>query len=94
MNNIDPQLLQNGALGIILIFAIKEFFSWLRIRKMNNTNGTPLKVLKELQLLNTNHLHDLKETIEKGNKDLTESIHRDNIKIIEILGKIEGKLDR
>ena len=44
--------------------------------------------------MNENHLHSLKDAIEKGNERLVDVIHADNTKMIEILGEIKGKLSK
>ena len=92
----EESLLQLGALGIILVFAIREFFSYLKTRKDSNNvvagNDMSSLILKELQTMNTNHLHTLQETIESGNARLVDSIHNDNTRIIELLGEIKGHL--
>ena len=51
-------------------------------------------ILKELQMMNTNHLHSIEKAITDGNARLIESIHNDNIMMIEALGRINGKLSK
>lgn len=93
----EESLLQLGALGIILIFAIKEFFAYLKTRNegsnKNEGNVFSEAIFKELQTMNNNHLHSLQETIEQGNARLVDSMHNDNTKIIELLGEIKGRLE-
>ena len=79
------------AVAIIFAFAIKEFFSYLKGRKPQDTNK---EVVSELKLMNSNHLHAIQECIEKGNCQLVATIHNDNTKMIEILGEINGKLSK
>jgi hypothetical protein len=63
--------------------------------KKNQTNGNTSKdILKELQLMNTNHLNSICKKIEDGNRELIDTIHDDNMKIIELLGEIKGKLSK
>ena len=92
----QAELLQLGAMGIILLFTIKELFSYLKSR-----NDSPTKpesqpfteaIFKELQTMNNNHLQTLQETIEQDNARLVDSMHNDNTKIIELLGEIKGHL--
>lgn len=90
----DNSFLELGALGIILAFAIKEFFSYLKARKEpSDKNGFNQAILSELQTMNNNHLHALQEAIEAGNRQLVETIHSDNTRMIELLGEIKGNLN-
>ncbi|MCR4307370.1 MAG: hypothetical protein NUV80_02330 [Candidatus Berkelbacteria bacterium] len=90
------EILQLGAVAVIFLFAVKEFFGYLKSRKDSNNvvAGSDMSslILKELQTMNTNHLHTLQETIEQGNARLVDSMHNDNTKIIELLGEIKGHL--
>ena len=76
-------LAQLGAMGIILIFAIKEFFAFLRVKagEGRDSGGLSKEILAELQLMNNNHLHTLQD-----------ALHSDNMRIIELLGEIKGGL--
>lgn len=83
-----------GAIGILFLAAIREFFSYLKSRKSNGNSGTGLsnQILKEIQTINQNHLNSLQEIIQEGNTRLIDVIHQDNTKIIELLGEIKGSL--
>jgi len=96
MNKImtSEAILQLGAMGIILLFTIKELFAYLKSRKNGNGSGADSAILRELQTMNSNHLHSIKRAIEDGNSRLVDAIHADNNKMIELLGRIDGKLDR
>lgn len=93
-------ILQLGAVAVIFLFAVKEFFGYLKSRKESSSadtlssagNDMSSLILKELQTMNTNHLHTLQETIEQGNARLIDSMHNDNTKIIELLGEIKGNI--
>lgn len=99
--NITPDTTQLGALAIIFLFAIKEFFAWLKIRK--NKNGVNKQILGALTQMNENHLNSICKAITEGNIELTKAIneghsntrkaitdmHKD---LIEILGEIKGRL--
>ena len=87
------EITQLGALGIILIFAIKEFFGYLKRRK-DDGGGTNSAILAELQTMNGNHLHTIQEVLENGNARLIDTIHNDNTKIIELLAEIKGGLNQ
>ena len=89
-------ILQLGAVAVIFLFAVKEFFAYLKAKKSNGNGSSALNqaILTELQTMNENHLHSLKDAIEKGNERLVDVIHADNTKMIEILGEIKGKLSK
>jgi len=83
-------------LGGTVVVAGMAFWCMVQIlkAKKNQVNGTSKDILKELQLMNTNHLNAICRTIEDGNKELVDTIHSDNTKIIELLGRIDGRLDK
>jgi len=61
----NPELLQIGAVSIIFLFAIKEFFAWLKVRK-NGNNGTDYTT--QLALVNNkldNHIIHIEEDIKE-----------------------------
>lgn len=81
---------QLTAIGIIFAIAIREFFGYLRTKK-NGNNGFNRQILEELRAMNINHLHAIEKAVKDGNDRLIETIHNDNMKIIELLGEIKGK---
>lgn len=87
-------LLQLGALATIFLFAIREFFGYLREKSHKQCNGGELngQILTELRLMNQNHLNSIKEAIQEGNSRIVQAIHSDNKQMIEVLGRIEGAL--
>ena len=96
---MENSLLQLGAIGVIFVFAIREFFAYLRVKKESengkqNEGGNYLSglIVKELQLMNTNHLSHIQQAISDGNDRLIEQIRNDNMKIIEVLYEIKGQL--
>lgn len=89
----EKMLSEIGAVAIIFIFCVKEFFSYLKTKK-NGGDGTAKAILGQLTKMNENHLHDLRNCIDSGNRELIKTIHDDNTKMIEILGRIEGKLSK
>ena len=93
---MNENFLQLGAVAIIFLFAIKEFFSWQKSRRAGNGNNNSVmeSMLKELQIMNDNHLHALKDAINTGNDRIVGAINDGNVKQIEILGEIRGKLSR
>ena len=80
-----------GLLAIITLI-IRELFAFLKTK--NNGSGLNSQILRELQVMNQNHLHSLQEAINSGNDRLIDTIHKDNTKIIEALGEIKGALRR
>ena len=92
---MEAELLQLGALGIIFFVCIKEFFAFLKVKKLNgNGNGTNDKMLNELRLMNNNHLGTLTKAVTDGNEKLIEAINDNGKQQIQILGKIEGMLSK
>jgi len=83
-------------LGGTVVVAGMAFWCMVQILKFkkNQSNGTNKDILAELQLMNSNHLNEICKVMERGNKELIDTIHSDNIKIIELLGRIDGRLDR
>jgi hypothetical protein len=92
----DIEILQLTAIGIIFVFAIKEFFAYLRVKK--SPNGTSKDILKELQLINENHLNDITKRIDVGNqnvvnaintmnKDLGDKLNNVNAGIVRLIGR-------
>ena len=92
---MPEEYLQLGAVAILFAIAIREFFSYLKSKQVekNGTGKFDALILKELQTINTNHLHNLKDIMEKGNCRLVDVIHADNTKMIELLGEIKGTLN-
>ena len=92
---MPEEYLQLGAVAILFAIAIREFFSYLKSKQVekNGTGKFDALILKELQTINTNHLHSLKDIMEKGNYRLVDVIHADNTKMIELLGEIKGTLN-
>jgi hypothetical protein len=94
----EQSVLQLGAVAILFLVGIREFFAYLKSKKDNtngnNGNGYGLNkaILTELQTMNSNHLHTIQKCVEDGNRNLIETIHNDNTKMIELLGEIKGVL--
>ncbi|MCK9369586.1 hypothetical protein M0R04_06735 [Candidatus Dojkabacteria bacterium] len=100
---MNENLLELGTVAILFLLFIREFFAYLKAKQNNNgTNGnsngngsnsvTDKAILKELQTMNSNHLHTIQQVIETGNARLVDVIHGDNNKMIELLGEIKGRL--
>ena len=82
---IQPEILQLGAVAILFLFAIREFFNWLKNRKENG-------VLQELKSINTNHLNAIQQAVQEGNDRVVKAISDMNADLKEILGRIDGRL--
>ena len=93
---MDPkELLDVGAIAVIFAFCVKEFFTYLKNKKNGNSNGVISQaILGELTRMNNNHLEHIQDCMVQNNKDLIKAIHDDNTKMIEILGRIDGKLSK
>ena len=94
---MNENILQLGAVAVIFLFAIKEFFAWMKGRKESNGNGSNKigeTMLLELQAIKNNHLHELTDAINAGNDRLVDAINAGNLKTIELLGEIKGKLSK
>ena len=88
---MKPEIYQLGALGIIFLFAIKEFFGYLKSRKKNGNGG---KLLEEVKLLNSNHLNSIEKAINDGNSNIVTAITNMHTEVAGELGEIKGKLDK
>ncbi len=94
MPYISPEQLNLGAVAIIFLFFLKEFFTYLKSRKNSPGNGFSKQILEELKTQNQNHLHTINQEMNTGFDRLAEIIHTDNTKIIELLARIEGRLSK
>lgn len=85
--------LQIGAVAIIFIFAVREFFAYLKVKKMNGNGNLNAAILEELKTMNTNHLTTLTKAINDGNEKIVNAIHSKDGQMLEILGEIKGNLN-
>jgi hypothetical protein len=95
---IPQEYLNFGALFVICYLLIKEGVALVK-SFLNKKNGVPEGtvldcVLKELKLQNGNHLQHINDGMNDGFDRMIKSIHDDNTKMIEILGRIDGKLSK
>lgn len=100
-HSMEPELLQKllelGGLAAMFAFAIREYFAYQKNKDNKKNGGGDVfggAIFKELQIMNSNHLHSIEEAINKGNCRLVDIIHQDNIKIIEVLSEIKGHLQK
>jgi len=92
---MNQQILQLGALGIIFVFAIKEFFGYLKARK--NGNGSSVnygKMIEQLKSMNDNHLSAISKDINAGNDRIVDAIKDMHTDLASRLGELKGKIDR
>jgi len=75
---MNPDIIQLGAIGIIFLFAVKEFFSYLKSRK----NGGGLT--REVKIIGENHLEHMYDEMKRQTEQ--------HEKMIIVLTKIETKL--
>ena len=106
--DLNENILQLGALAIIFLFAVKEFFSYLKSRNISSATGVDgdgrnegrksdnfsHSILQELQLMNSNHLHSIEDAINVGNREIVKAINDGNLRTAELLGEIKGGLRR
>jgi hypothetical protein len=89
---MEQAIIQYGAVAILFLIAIKEFFAYLKARndaKKSDNNG---EILKELKLINMNHLQCIESAVRDGDDRIVKAINDGNQKMVEILGEIRGKL--
>lgn len=99
---MEENLIQLGAVAVIFLWFIKEFFVYLKSKKDSTSadvlsgsgNALSVEILKELKLMNNNHLHSLQEEITVGNNRIVEAINTSSVKQIELLGEIKGQLSK
>ena len=86
------ELPQIGALGIIVIFTVKEVFAYLKSRKNGSSDFSA--IVLELRKTNDNHLHSLEKTVLEGNNSIVMAINNNARQEIELLGEIKGLLSK
>ena len=86
MLTMENNILQLGAVAIIFLFAIKEFFSWLRSRK-NGIDKPDVSTinLKLKEISNDNH-HEI--------IDKLDTLTRINDEQLFLLREIKGSIDK
>lgn len=101
---MDETSLQLGATFILAISLIElvKFVVSKYVRK-NERNGVDKEILKEIQLMNSNHLNSICKTMDEGNdrivgelntvnKDVTKAIHEMHLELANRLSELKGKL--
>lgn len=89
-----------GALAVIFLFAIKEFFAWLRTRKNGNATEVNKQLLDAITVQNQNHLTHINTALDKmcndincGDDKIVEAIKAMHIDLSARLGELKGKID-
>jgi RecA/RadA recombinase len=88
---ITSKVAEFGVLGIVILFSIREFFSYLKAKKEGNGSAGK-EIVTALQKMGSNDLEHIKECISNSNTSVKDCLHSDMLKMIEILGRIEGRL--
>ena len=81
---LEDNILQLGAVAIIFIFFLKEFFSYLK-NKNNGKNGNG-NISKMIETLRNNDLGEVNYKLDRVDDKLD--------RIINVLIEIKGKLER
>jgi len=84
-------LINTGALGIVFLFTIREFFLYLKAKKSNGNGIKDLlnkDLLSEVKLLNSNHLHSIQNAINDGNEKIVQAINENGRILSQMLGKL------
>lgn len=68
----DTETLQLGTVAILFLLFIKEFFAYLKSKK--SPNGTDKELLKQVTLMNENHLNSICKEIKDGNQNVVNAI--------------------
>lgn len=85
-------------LGSTLVLALAMVWVlWESIKQKKsggNGNNKNIDILNELKIMNTNHLHAIEMAVRDGNDKIIKTITDGNIKMIEKLSEICGKLNK
>lgn len=91
MNNIP----EYSAIVIIVSYLIKQIFTYLKTRKDGKSNGGyDQAVLEQIKVLNQNHLTTIDRTLNEGFDRVVDTMNKNDQKIIELLGRIDGRLSK
>ena len=84
MTHIPPEYFEYTqllAMGVVFIFAIREFFSYLKIKKANQNNTDYKKDIARINLNLTNHITEIEGKISDIERDVGET--KTDIKLIQ-----------
>ena len=87
---LQAETLQLGAIGIVCIVLIREVFGFLK----NKKNGTSKEILKEIQLMNENHLNSICKEMNEGNNEIVKTIKELNQNLGDKLDNINTGISR
>lgn len=88
----NAEALQLGAIGIICVVLIREVFAFLKARK--NGNGFTKDILKQVQLMNENHLNSICEEIKLGNENIVNAINTMNRELGDKMDNVNAGIAR
>lgn len=98
METLTPEILNLGALAIIVLFTIKEAFSYFKSRDNKRVseghNQVDKATLAELKLMNENHLTTICRVIGEGNKENVKAISDMNVNLGNKLDVISDGISR
>ena len=78
-----------GPIGILFLFAIKEFFSWLKTKKNGkNNNGEILKIVQELKGNHFENLNTKLDNLISQSNQMEQALN----KIINLLVEIKTRI--
>ena len=77
---MEQNLAEYSAIAIIVIFLIKEMFSFLKVRKSCSNGG----LTKQVQLIGENHLEHILKAIERQTNENSEWHRKQTEVLIEI----------
>lgn len=80
---------QMGAIGVIFLFAIKEFFSWLKSSKkggQKTQNDIDIALLQQdVREIKTNHLSHIEKSLEENKQE-----HKENRELLILIASQLG----
>jgi len=81
-------------LGGTVIVSLAALYILWQTQKNKKSNGTDKEILKEMQVMNQNHIHDICNKIDNGNKEVTKAITDMHNDLGKVLGEIKGILEK
>jgi len=92
---MNPTYVELTAITAIVLLLIREGASLIKYFGKNKNLGSDdiqLQVLGQMEKIANNDLVHITAAVQDGTKRIVDIIHADNIKIIEVLGEIKGKI--
>lgn len=95
MEQIPIEYLNIGAVAIVFVFCVKEFFKWLGKKgQKGELNGYGKLLLDEMKTQNQNHLHTIETGMNDGFDRIVDTLNNNDKQIIQLLGEIKGVISR